>query len=189
MTLGFEKAIAYSVPVETTTVIVHDRRQSKANDPLLAMYAHPWRATGYPDVVPDVRGNNRSDAPQDVSAYRSTRSDDLAGQVAASAPDVVIIADGTGARIIRSVNPTIPIVIPAMADPVAAGLTGNMSRPDNNVTGLSVSAEELSRKRLELFGSVAWAATRGNAVEHRKTNPADQRRRKRGTLRPRSAST
>jgi putative ABC transport system substrate-binding protein len=79
------------------------------------------------------------------------RLQEMAAEVVASMPDVVVAPDGFGARDVRALKPAIPIVIPAMADPVASGYTRSMSHPDGNVTGVATLATELSRKRLELF--------------------------------------
>ena len=80
------------------------------------------------------------------------RQQAMADEVARSKPDVIVLSDGSGVvRMIRGVDPAMPIVIPAMADPIAAGLTRSISRPDGDITGVSALAIELSAKRLELF--------------------------------------
>jgi putative ABC transport system substrate-binding protein len=45
----------------------------------------------------------------------------------------------------------IPIVMTAVGDPVALGLSGSMSRPTHNVTGFTISNLSLAAKRLELL--------------------------------------
>ena len=62
------------------------------------------------------------------------------------------MAQGTpGARAAQQATATIPIVIPAVADPVATGLVASLARPGGNVTGLTWLSHEVSAKRLELL--------------------------------------
>jgi putative ABC transport system substrate-binding protein len=51
----------------------------------------------------------------------------------------------------------IPIVMAAVGDPIALGLTGSISRPTQNVTGFTVSSLSLSAKRLELLHGIVPA--------------------------------
>jgi putative tryptophan/tyrosine transport system substrate-binding protein len=55
---------------------------------------------------------------------------------------------------------TIPIVAFIAGDPVAAGLAKSLARPDGNVTGIAVFAEETNAKRVELMREVAPRAVR-----------------------------
>jgi putative ABC transport system substrate-binding protein len=51
----------------------------------------------------------------------------------------------------KSATSTIPIVFPALSDPVAAGLVASLARPGGNVTGFSPFQYEMTPKRLELL--------------------------------------
>ena len=67
-------------------------------------------------------------------------------------PVEVIVAGGiTAVRAAARATPTIPIIQAAGGDLVAAGLATSVSRPDRNVTGFTIRAEEPSAKRLELL--------------------------------------
>ena len=67
----------------------------------------------------------------------------------------VIVAGGTAStRAAMDATKTIPIVMTNVSDPVALGFAVSLSRPRNNVTGLSTLAPELSGKRLELLKEV-----------------------------------
>jgi putative ABC transport system substrate-binding protein len=67
-------------------------------------------------------------------------------------PVDVILADGANAaRVAFDATRTIPIVVGVMGDPVGAGLVRSIPRPGGNVTGLTIRAEELSQKRVELL--------------------------------------
>lgn len=75
----------------------------------------------------------------------------MAAELVAGTPDVVVASDGGGSRMVRALNPAIPIVQPGMGDPIASGLTTSLSRPDGNVTGTTVFSVELGGKRLDLL--------------------------------------
>jgi len=45
----------------------------------------------------------------------------------------------------------IPIVMPAVADPVGEGLVASLARPGGNVTGVTLMSPDLSAKRLQLL--------------------------------------
>ncbi|HEY1269701.1 MAG TPA: ABC transporter substrate-binding protein [Candidatus Binatia bacterium] len=65
--------------------------------------------------------------------------------------DVIVTRAIPGAVAAKRTTTTIPIVFVGVADAVAAGLVGSLSRPGGNVTGLTSLAPELSGKRLELL--------------------------------------
>jgi len=63
----------------------------------------------------------------------------------------VIISNGPSARIAKAATSTIPIVFAVGFDPVTFGLVTNLSRPDGNLTGVSILDVEIGPKRLELL--------------------------------------
>jgi putative ABC transport system substrate-binding protein len=65
--------------------------------------------------------------------------------------DVIVAMCTPEAKVAKRMTSTIPIVMAATGDPVAAGLVGSISRPGGNVTGVSAMMVELSAKRLELL--------------------------------------
>ena len=67
-------------------------------------------------------------------------------------PVAVIVTSGAQAiQAVKQATSTIPVVIAASSDPVETGFVSSLARPGENLTGLSLSAPELSGKRLELL--------------------------------------
>lgn len=64
----------------------------------------------------------------------------------------VIVASGTLApHAAKSATPALPVVFTNHGDPVGSGLAVSLARPGGNVTGLSLLADELVAKQLELL--------------------------------------
>jgi len=81
-------------------------------------------------------------------------------ELQAAAADLVgrkvalIIADGPAAGSARAITSTIPIIFWTTLDPVGAGWTTSLSRPDGNLTGVSSLGTGLGAKRLELLHQI-----------------------------------
>ena len=74
----------------------------------------------------------------------------------------VIVTDGGNAAPLaaRNATQTIPIVMAVSGQPDKAGLIASFARPGGNVTGLTLLAQELAAKRLQLFKEAVPRATR-----------------------------
>jgi putative ABC transport system substrate-binding protein len=85
------------------------------------------------------------------------RLPELAAELVAQKPDVLVTVWGTAAAIAaKRASDTVPIVAIAVGDLLTAGLVHSLARPGGNLTGLSTLALGLEGKRLELimeFGS------------------------------------
>jgi putative ABC transport system substrate-binding protein len=81
--------------------------------------------------------------------------------------DLIVAANTPAARATQRVTTTIPIVVPAMGDPVGDGLVASLARPGGNVTGLTFLGPELIPKRLELLKETLPTTSRVAALWHR----------------------
>jgi putative ABC transport system substrate-binding protein len=78
---------------------------------------------------------------------RPDRIGDLAREIVASHPDLIISISGPTTRVLKPLTHTIPI-LGTSADPVAGGIVTNLAKPEGNITGISVDAG------LEIWGKL-----------------------------------
>lgn len=83
----------------------------------------------------------------------------LAEELISLKPDVLVAIESL-AVVIRAKTQTIPIVVIAGPDPVAAGLVQSVSRPGTNVTGNAFRQDELIAKQIELLTEVVPGMSR-----------------------------
>jgi putative ABC transport system substrate-binding protein len=74
----------------------------------------------------------------------------------------IIVADGGAVTALaaKGATRTVPIVFPAVADPVSTGLVANLARPGGNLTGLSLQSPDTAGKRLQLLKEIVPRAKR-----------------------------
>lgn len=75
----------------------------------------------------------------------------LANELVRLKVDVIVTHATAGVRAAKEATSTIPIVIAATGDAVAAGLVVSLARPGGNITGSSFLGPDLAAKRLELL--------------------------------------
>jgi putative ABC transport system substrate-binding protein len=82
-----------------------------------------------------------------------------AAEVVATKPDVIVGVGGNPVGLaFKAATSTIPVVFGAGADPVNIGLVENLNRPEGNLTGMTLWANELDAKRLDLLHDMLPAA-------------------------------
>jgi putative ABC transport system substrate-binding protein len=83
-----------------------------------------------------------------------------AAELAALAPDVILAHAATTVGPLMQATHTVPIVFPAVVDPVGAGFVDSLARPGGNATGFMNYEYSLSGKWLELLKQIAPSVTR-----------------------------
>jgi len=76
----------------------------------------------------------------------------LASELVQAKPDVLVAGFGTlAAKAAKEATTTIPVIFATVGDPVGAGIVASLSRPGENVTGLTDQARDVQGKRLQLL--------------------------------------
>jgi putative ABC transport system substrate-binding protein len=86
------------------------------------------------------------------------KADDIrrhSAELAAFAPDVILATGASTVGPLLQATRTVPIVFPAVSDPVGAGFVDSLARPGGNVTGFLAFEYGLSGKWLELLKQIA----------------------------------
>jgi len=89
--------------------------------------------------------------------YRSAegqaeRLPQLATDVVRTNPDVFVTGPGTlTVKAAQTATATIPIVFSSIGDPIGAGIITSLNRPGANITGVTIQASEIGRKRLQVL--------------------------------------
>jgi putative ABC transport system substrate-binding protein len=78
------------------------------------------------------------------------RMHDLAAELVQLKVDVIVTA-ATGVLPAKRASPTMPIVFAGASDPVGSGFVSSLAQPGGNITGLTIMAQDLDGKRLELL--------------------------------------
>src|SRR6476469_5999384 len=78
-----------------------------------------------------------------------------AAELAALAPDLILATGDSTVPPLLQATRTVPIVVPVVMDPVAAGYVDSLARPGGNATGFMVFDYGLSGKWLELLKEIA----------------------------------
>ena len=79
------------------------------------------------------------------------RLNELAAELVRLKVDIIVTTGTPGTQAAKQATTTIPIVMTAVGDAVAAGLVTSLARPGGNVTGLAIFSPEIHAKRLELL--------------------------------------
>jgi putative ABC transport system substrate-binding protein len=85
---------------------------------------------------------------------------DLAAELVRLKVDIIVTHGSPGTLAAKQATTTIPVVMAAGGDPVAAGIVTSFARPGGNVTGATFFSAELSAKRIELLKEATPRATK-----------------------------
>jgi putative ABC transport system substrate-binding protein len=83
-----------------------------------------------------------------------------AAELVALAPDVILAHGASTVGPLLQATRSVPIVFPAVGDPVAAGLLESLARPGGNATGFMTFEYSMGGKWLELLKQIAPGVTR-----------------------------
>jgi putative ABC transport system substrate-binding protein len=83
-----------------------------------------------------------------------------AAELAALAPDVILAHASSTVGPLLQATRSVPVVFPAVADPVGAGFVDSQARPGGNATGFMAFEYSLGGKWLELLKEIAPEVTR-----------------------------
>src|SRR5215475_6173502 len=105
---------------------------------------------------------------------RPDRLPALAADLVQGNVDVILTAGTESTDLARKATATIPIVMAAVWDPIAAGFITSLAQPGANITGASLLATELTAKRLQLLKenipeltrlAVLWSASNASVLQ------------------------
>jgi putative tryptophan/tyrosine transport system substrate-binding protein len=82
---------------------------------------------------------------------QSKSLDELAAELVRLGPAVIVTIGTPAALAAKQATTTIPVVMVTVGEVLRTGLVTNLARPGGNITGITLYADELSSKRLELF--------------------------------------
>jgi putative ABC transport system substrate-binding protein len=147
--------------VTTWPVIVHAQRPK--NIPRLCFLTFDpdaSRSTRFGPFFDGLRDLGYVDGQTISIDYLSANGDGerfpaLAAECVRLKSDIIVASTTPATQVAKNTTRTIPIVMLALADPVAAGLVDSVARPGANVTGSSMMVSELSAKRLALLKEAA----------------------------------
>jgi putative ABC transport system substrate-binding protein len=89
----------------------------------------------------------------------------VASEVVELNPDVIVASSTITAVPVKNATSTIPIVVPALADPIALGLVESEARPGGNLTGIAPYVKGLPAKQLELAREIVPGAMRSGLLD------------------------
>jgi putative tryptophan/tyrosine transport system substrate-binding protein len=83
-----------------------------------------------------------------------------AEELAALAPDVILVSGPSTAAALLQATRTVPIIFVGTVDPVGAGLVDSLARPGGNATGFMLFEYSIAGKWLALLKQIAPSVTR-----------------------------
>jgi putative ABC transport system substrate-binding protein len=99
-----------------------------------------------------------------VGGNNAERIRNVAAELAALAPDVILTAGATSVGPLLQATRSVPVVFVNVADPVGAGYAESLARPGGNATGFMSFEYNLSGKWVELLKQIAPSVTRAGVL-------------------------
>src|SRR5262245_34434169 len=87
-----------------------------------------------------------------------------AAELAALAPDAILVAGASTAAPMLRATRTVPVVFVAVVDPVGAGYVDSLARPSGNATGFTNFEFSMGAKWVEILKKSAPAVTRAAVI-------------------------
>jgi putative ABC transport system substrate-binding protein len=78
----------------------------------------------------------------------------LAAELVQLQPEIIVVEATVAIQALKNAKSPIPIVMATSIDPVAMHFVISLARPGGNITGMSLTSEELSGKRLQLLTEI-----------------------------------
>ena len=130
-----------------------DSAPRELNAANMAAFSKRLRELGYAEgqnVIFDYRS----------SAGRNELLPELISQLVQLKVDILVVRGTPEVVAVRKATSTIPVVMSAVADPVAAGVATSLVQPGGNVTGMSSIVTEMESKRLGILKELLPGLTR-----------------------------
>ena len=145
---GCQLAIAAPPPTTVHRIGFLWNSSPSPTDHFLEAFRHGLHARGY------VEGTHFTIESR-YAEGDPARLPGLAAELVGLPVAVVVTAGPQAIQALKQATSTIPVVIAAISDPLETGFVSSLAHPGENLTGLSLSAPELSGKRLELLKEAA----------------------------------
>ena len=97
----------------------------------------------------------------------------LAKELIALSPDVILSHSTPAAMALQRETQTIPIVFVAVSDPIGSGVVATLARPGGNVTGLLLYEDGITGKWLGMLKEIAPRLARAADIANPKATPFD----------------
>ncbi len=137
-----------------------------ASGPFLAVFRQALHEHGYVD------GQNVT-IEQRWTEGSTAQLPDLAADLVGSKVDLILAWATPPVAAAKQATKTIPIVMVGVGDPIGSGFVASLSRPGENITGVTNIARDLSAKLLEILKEVVPGASRV-AVLRNVENPVSE---------------
>ena len=134
----------------------HAQRPGKPVRIGVMLFSAPSTEPNLTALIAGLRDLGYDDGRNIALEYRNAeghpeRFRDLASQLAASNPDLIVVLGGDMVQFVKDATKTIPVVMLTSNDPVEARIVTSFARPGGNLTGVAFVSAETGAKRLQFL--------------------------------------